>query len=52
MAEGFALKLSKVYDNREAADQVGEFEILLYEGRGNPDGMNGIWAFKGFEDSR
>jgi hypothetical protein len=49
--DGLAIKLSKVYDNRQAAGQVGEHDTLLYEGEGNPDRMCGSWAFHGFEQS-
>lgn len=48
---GMGIKLSKVYDNRSNAEQTGLFETLLYEGGGNPDQLNGCWAFHGFEDS-
>jgi len=30
------LKLSKVYDDRRKAAQMGKFDILLYEGEGTP----------------
>ena len=48
---GMGFKLSKVYDNRSAAEQTGRFSELFYEGGGNPDGFNGTWAFNGFENS-
>ena len=39
--DGLAIKLSKVYDDRQKAEQVGKFDVLLYEGIGNPDRMTG-----------
>jgi hypothetical protein len=36
-AEGMCFKLSKVYDNRDKAGQTDSFDILLYEGTGNPE---------------
>jgi len=48
---GLGLKLSKVYDNRSAAEQTGKFDILLYEGYGSSDKMEGEWAFNGYESS-
>lgn len=39
--DGLAIKLSKVYDDRQKAEQVGKFDVLLYEGIGNPDQMKG-----------
>ena len=49
--DGFGFKLSKVYDDRIKAEQTGKFDILLYEGGGNPDHVDGQWAFHGFETS-
>ena len=48
---GMGFKLSKVYDNRQKAEQTGNFDILLYEGGGNPDRIEGQWAFYGHENS-
>lgn len=48
---GMGFKLSKVYDDRSKAEQTGKFDILLYEGGGNPDRMDGQWAFHGYETS-
>jgi hypothetical protein len=48
---GLGLKLSKVYDNRQKAEQTGKYDILLYEGTGNPEKMKGKWSFYGFESS-
>lgn len=42
------LKLSKVYDDRTKAEQTGKFDILLYEGAGDPNKIDGEWAFYGF----
>lgn len=50
-ADGFGFKLSKVYDDRSKAQQTGKYDILLYEGAGNPDKVVGEWAFHGFETS-
>ena len=47
-ADGFGIKLSKVYDNRQKAEQTGKYDILFYEGAGNPERMDGEWAFYGF----
>ena len=35
------MKLSKVYDDRSKAQQTGKFDILLYEGAGNADKVDG-----------
>ena len=48
---GLGLKLSKVYDDRTRAEQTGSFDILLYEGKGSPDRIDGTWAFFGHENS-
>lgn len=48
---GLGLKLSKVYDDRTKAEQQGSFDILLYEGGGLPDKIDGTWAFFGHETS-
>ena len=45
---GMGLKLSKVYDDRTKAEQTGKFDILLYEGAGDPNKIDGEWAFFGF----
>jgi hypothetical protein len=50
-ADGMGLKLSKVYDDRSKAGQTGSFSILLYEGSGIPDKIEGEWAYKGYETS-
>jgi hypothetical protein len=50
-ADGMGFRLSKVYDDRSKAQQTGSFDILLYEGSGNPDRIDGEWAFKGYESS-
>lgn len=50
-ADGFGFKLSKVYEDRTKAEQTGKFDILLYEGAGNPDRVDGEWAFYGYETS-
>ncbi len=39
--EGFGLKLSKVYDDRKKAEQTGSFDVLLYEGGGSADKLEG-----------
>jgi hypothetical protein len=45
---GMGLKLSKVYDDRTKAEQTGKFDILFYEGAGDPNKIDGEWAFYGF----
>jgi hypothetical protein len=45
---GIGLKLSKVYDDRTKAEQTGKYDILLYEGEGDVEKMEGNWAFYGF----
>jgi hypothetical protein len=40
-ADGFGIRLSKVYDDRQKAEQTGSFDVLLYEGAGNPDQLAG-----------
>ena len=50
-ADGLGIKLSKVYDNRQKAEQTGSYDILFYEGAGNPDRFSGEWAFYGHESS-
>lgn len=50
-ADGMGFRLSKVYDDRSKAEQTGKFDILLYEGAGNPDKFAGEWAFYGYESS-
>lgn len=40
-ADGIGMKLSKVYDDRSKAQQTGKFDILLYEGAGNADKVDG-----------
>ena len=49
--EGMGLKLSKVYYDRRKARQTGRFEILLFEGEGDANGMYGYWAFYGYENT-
>jgi hypothetical protein len=51
-ADGLAIKLSKVYDDRNAAGQTGVWSTLLYEGVGSPGGLSGEWAFYGLETSQ
>jgi hypothetical protein len=46
-AEGMCFKLSKVYDNRKS----NSIDLLLFEGSGNADKIEGEWAFKGFESN-
>lgn len=48
---GIGLKLSKVYDDRTKAEQTGKYDILLYEGEGDVEKVEGTWAFYGFETS-
>lgn len=50
-AEGIGFKLSKVYNDRKKAGQTEKFDILLYEGEGNPDKIEGEWAFNGYESA-
>ena len=50
-ADGMGIKLSKVYDNRQKAEQTGKYDVLLYEGMGDPNRLSGEWAFHGFESS-
>lgn len=38
-ADGIGLKLSKVYDDRQKAEQTGSFDLLFYEGAGNADNL-------------
>ncbi len=45
---GIGLKLSKVYDDRTKAEQTGKYDILLYEGEGDVEKIEGNWAFYGF----
>ena len=40
-ADGLGIKLSKVYDNRQKAEQTGSYDILLYEGAGDPNHFSG-----------
>ena len=47
-SDGLGIKLSKVYDDRLKAEQTGKYDILFYEGAGNPDRFSGEWAFHGF----
>lgn len=48
MGEGIGLKLSKVYEDRTKAQQTGKYDILLYEGSGIVDKIEGEWSFYGF----
>ena len=50
-ADGLGIKLSKVYDDRQKAEQTGSFDVLLYEGVGDPNRFGGEWAFHGHESS-
>jgi hypothetical protein len=45
-------KLSKVYDDRDKAGQTDKFDILLYEGIGNPEKFEGEWAYYKYKGSR
>ena len=40
-ADGLGIKLSKVYDNRQKAEQTGSYDVLLYEGAGDPNRFSG-----------
>ncbi len=42
---GFGLKLSKEYVNRKSAGQTGNYVILMYEGKGDLEIVEGTWEF-------
>ena len=45
---GFGIKLSKTYKDKEKANQIRKFSFLFYEGEGNWDLVLGNWYFLGF----
>ena len=42
---GFGLKLSKEYENIKSAGQTGNYVILMYEGEGDLEIVEGTWEF-------
>ncbi len=38
--------------NRKKARQLNSFSVILYEGMGNADSMQGNWLFKGYQKSQ
>ena len=48
-ADRLKVKLSKVYDDKSNAFQEGKTEVMLFEGEGTPNKIEGAWNFYGYD---